>query len=145
MPATVVAVFAKSVEKTYQWLDELRAIVGLESREKAYQLLRATLHALRDRVPPNEAADLAAALPMLVRGFYYEGWRPADKPLVYRDKREFVERVRRQVAWLGEADAELAITAVFELLARHIAAGETTHLRHVLPPAVRELWAQPGL
>lgn len=145
MTGTGVAALDRSVEKTNRWLDELKAITQLDSRERAYDLLRATLHALRDRVPPNEAIDLAAQLPMLVRGFYFEGWRPADKPLAYRDKAEFVGRVCRQAPWLEDSDAEGAITAVFEVLASHVAPGETAQLRHVLPPAVRELWAQPAL
>jgi uncharacterized protein (DUF2267 family) len=30
------------------------------------------LHALRDRLTVEEASDLAAQLPMLIRGLYYE-------------------------------------------------------------------------
>ena len=45
--------------------------------------MRATLHALRDRLTVEEAAQFAAQLPMLIRGFYYEGWNPTDKPVRY--------------------------------------------------------------
>ena len=45
-----------------------------EHPHKAYLALRTVLHALRDRLTLEEAVQLGAQLPMLVRGFYYEGW-----------------------------------------------------------------------
>jgi len=44
-----------------------------EDRHHADVALSAVLHALRDRLTVSEAAQLGAQLPMLVRGFYYEG------------------------------------------------------------------------
>jgi len=60
---------------------------------KAYQALRSTLHTLRDRLTVDEVAQLAAQLPMLVRGFYYEGWDPTGKPLKVRDLESFSQRL----------------------------------------------------
>jgi len=52
------------------------------------------LHAPRDRLPVQETADLAAQLPVLIRGIYYEGWDPARVPMkMSRDG--FTARVRR--------------------------------------------------
>jgi uncharacterized protein (DUF2267 family) len=90
MSPSNVAAFDKTIEKTNVWLGELQAVLTWDDRERAYHALRAVLHALRDRLPPHEAVDLGAQLPMLVRGFYYDGWHPADKPLKYRDKRPFL-------------------------------------------------------
>ena len=42
--------------------------------------LKVTLHALRDRLSIGEAAQLGAQLPMMIRGLFYESWRPAGKP-----------------------------------------------------------------
>jgi uncharacterized protein (DUF2267 family) len=103
------------------------------------------LHALRDRLLPNEAVDLGAQLPMLVRSFYYEGWHPANKPLKYRDKHHFLEQVHKQALWLGDDDLERVTTAVFALLSSQIGGGEPQQVRNLLPPELRELWAQPGL
>ena len=72
MSSTGIAAFDKTIRKTNIWLNELQAIMGWDSRGHAYQL-RAVLHAIRDRLLPGDAVDLAAQLPMLVRRFYYEG------------------------------------------------------------------------
>ena len=68
--------FDRTVHTTNRWLQELTGLLDGGSRHDAYVALRATLHALRDRLPIEETAELAAQLPMLVRGFYYEGWDP---------------------------------------------------------------------
>jgi uncharacterized protein (DUF2267 family) len=81
MSATGLSVFDTTLQKTNHWLKELMRLLDWNDRQKAYLALRATLHALRDRLPLEETAQLGAQLPMLVRGFYYEGWDPGDKPV----------------------------------------------------------------
>jgi uncharacterized protein (DUF2267 family) len=70
-------------------MDEL----GWEDAHKAYQALRLVLHTLRDRLTVEEAVQFAAQLPMLVRGFYYEGWAPTGNPLKHRHKQEFLSNI----------------------------------------------------
>jgi uncharacterized protein (DUF2267 family) len=140
-----VAAFDSTIAKTNVWLDELQAILAWDDRERAYHALRAVLHAVRDRLPPSETVDFGAQLPMLVRGFFYDGWHPADKPLKYRDKRHFLERVAKEVPAIGEAELERVVTAVFETLSSQLPHGERDQVRRALPAGVRELWAQPTL
>jgi uncharacterized protein (DUF2267 family) len=142
---TGLATFDETIEKTNAWLQQLEAAMGWGDRHKAYMALRAVLHALRDRLLPNEAVDLAAQLPMLVRGFFYEGWRPADKPRKYRHKQEFLDQVTKEAPWLEGEELERAVTAVFGLLSSEVSSGETAQVRRALPAELRELWTQPGL
>jgi uncharacterized protein (DUF2267 family) len=135
----------KTIEKTNSWLNELEAILGWEDRERAYHALRAVLHALRDRLPSQEAVDLGAQLPMLIRGFFYDGWRPGDKPQKYRDKQHFLERIAKEAPAIGETDLERVVTAVFSLLSSRLPHGERDQVRRALPARVRELWPEPGL
>jgi uncharacterized protein (DUF2267 family) len=70
----------------------------------SYLALRAVLHTLRDRLIVDEAIDLGAQLPMLVRGFYYENWQSVGKPLKYRHKEEFLNQVKeKSKAWIWMA------------------------------------------
>ena len=67
----------RSVEKANLWITEVAAGLETGDRHEAYRVLRAFLHVLRDRLPVLEAAQLAAQLPLLIRGVFYEGWQPA--------------------------------------------------------------------
>jgi len=145
MSMTSVPTFDKTIEKTNRWLDELGQVIDTPDRNHAYLALRAVLHALRDRVPPDEVTQFSAQLPMLIRGFFFEGWDPSHKPLRYRHKKEFLDQVHREAPALETARLESVVTAVFGLLSREISRGEAGQLRALLPAELRELWALPGL
>jgi len=69
-----------TVQLTHVWINELDERLGWNNKPRAYRLLKAVLHTLRDRLQINELADLAAQLPALLRGAYYEQWRPSATP-----------------------------------------------------------------
>lgn len=140
MHPTTAALFAETLEKSASWLDELAKDLGYVPVQRAYSVLRAVLHALRDRLTVDDVVTLGAQLPMLVRGFYYDGWRPATGPRKWRHKEEFLEHVAELYRGLEEAEREAAVRAVFRLLSSHITGGELKHIRHQLPLELRGLW-----
>jgi uncharacterized protein (DUF2267 family) len=139
MTTTGLETFDTTVHRTNAWLKELMEILGWTDRHAAYLALRATLHALRDRLTLEEVAQLGAQLPMLVRGLYYEGWDPTGKPVPERRQEAFL-------VWIGQQfrdpliDPEPVARAVFTLLSRRISAGEVEDVKHVLPASIRALW-----
>jgi len=135
------SIIERSVEKTHIWLNELAAELGVDDRRYAYRALRAVLHALRDRVPVDVAAKLAAQLPTLIRGIYYEDWDPSRTPLPIHDVDAFLERVAAEGHMAGETEASLAVGAVTATLRRHVSAGEIDELLAVLPDHIRTLVA----
>jgi uncharacterized protein (DUF2267 family) len=141
MAETGLKAFDTTVHKTMEWLNELMEDLDWEDRHKAYLLLRTTLHALRDSITPEEAVELAAQLPMLIRGVYYEGWRLHQTPPKARSKEDFLAQIERHFSQDVDFDAEEAAGAVFRLLARRISGGEMQDVRHVLPRAIRDLVA----
>lgn len=141
MSATGLDVFDSTLHKTNSWLRDVSDTLGLPDRHAAYTALRATLHALRDRLTVEESAQLAAQLPMLIRGFYYEGWTPTGKPLKERHKDQFLANIRHEFGRNNEpTDPELAARAVFAVLARHVTQGEIEDVKQVLPTEIRALW-----
>jgi uncharacterized protein (DUF2267 family) len=73
MAYTGLAAFDTTVDKTNHVLRRIeQAFDGSkDQRTLSYHALRAALHALRYRLPVDESAQLAAQLPMLIRGIYY--------------------------------------------------------------------------
>jgi uncharacterized protein (DUF2267 family) len=73
-------------------LDEMRAKLGPD-RWVAWHVLGAVLHALRDRPQIGLAVHLGAQLPLLVRGLYYDQWRPSEQTLKQRSAEQFLDHV----------------------------------------------------
>lgn len=140
MPTTALDVFDTTLEKTNEWLNGIGDELGWDNKHAAYTALRSTLHALRDRLPVNEAAQLGAQLPMLIRGFYYEGWHPADKPLKVRHLDEFLDQVAAECRTDLDAPMDAVVRAVFRALERHVSEGEITSVIRALPNELRSLW-----
>jgi uncharacterized protein (DUF2267 family) len=138
---TLPATISHAVQQMQEWLKELRDNGDLADESTALSVLRAVLHQLRDRLTPEEAADLAAQLPLIVRGVYFEGWRPRQKPEKVRSKQEFVDGVAARLR-PHRIDAEPAVRDVLALLAHHCDPGEISDVIAQLPPELKELWPQ---
>jgi uncharacterized protein (DUF2267 family) len=140
MGHTGLTPFDSTLRTTNIWLNDVLERLGWQDRYRAYHALRAVLHALRDRLPVDQAAALAAQLPMLVRGFYYEGWHPHGKPVRERHKEEFLAPIGAAFRDDPGLDTEQVARAVFQVLAKHVTAGEIESVKHCLPTELRSLW-----
>lgn len=128
-----------TVQKTYRWLHELAEELGGARRDDAYDILRAYLHTLRDRLTVNQAAHLGAQLPMLVRGLYYEGWNPSRMPQKMKAA-EFLDSFARHSGFpAGDISAEDALRAANRVLLHHVTGGEALDVLNSLPEDVRGL------
>lgn len=139
MTETSIGNFSHAAQQAQQWVNELASELGWNDR-RAHHLLRAVLTAVRDWLSPEEAADLSAQLPTLIRGIYFEGWDPALSPAGERKKRDFVLRIARDLGDDPDIDFDVAINAVFRLLDRHISRGESFQVRSSMKKGLRELW-----
>lgn len=140
MSNTNVSSLDSTIHKTNTWLKELREELHTDESQFAYQALRSVLHSLRDRLTADEAADLAAELPMLVRGIFYEGWKPAGKPVKVRSREAFLQQVSEKITAPGPIDPSRIAAAVFSVLKKRISDGEIQDVRQNLPQDLQELW-----
>jgi uncharacterized protein (DUF2267 family) len=142
MSATGLEVFDDTIQKTNIWLKEIGETLGRDNRRLAYRALRAVLHALRDRMTIEEAAHLSAELPMLVRGIFYEQYRPTDMPAKIREQQEFLDLINREIADAPELPPQEAAKAVFLCLNRHLDPHQAIHARDMMPESIRRLWPE---
>lgn len=129
-----------TVQLTHIWINELDEQLGWNDKQRSYRLLRTLLHALRDWLPADESANLAAQLPTLLRGVYYEHWRPATTPVAQRSKADFLDRIDRAFVKDPIMFIEETLSIAFRFLNGKISAGELQDVHRSLPADIRALW-----
>jgi uncharacterized protein (DUF2267 family) len=138
--------FSKTVQKTEEWLNELSDKMGWDSTQMAYDGLRAVLHALRDRLTVEAAVKFGAQLPLLVRGFYYEGWMPSSTPIKVHSAQEFIQITKENLRLTNVKDenVEELVFHVFQLIKEHMGVEETDKLQKILPKSIARLFEETG-
>lgn len=140
MSATGLEVFDTTIQKTNIWLDEIMREIGPD-RRLAWHVLGAGLRAIRDRLPIEVAAHLGAQLPLIVRGAFYDQFRPGDLPAALRTWDEFLALVAIGLVDLDPPQSpQAAAEAVFGVLSRHISAGQVEKVQQALPEPIRNRW-----
>jgi uncharacterized protein (DUF2267 family) len=134
-----VDVIDRSMEQAHVWVNDVADEFGTDDHQLAYRILRAFLHAVRDRITVEESAQLAAQLPTLIRGIYYEGWRPSTTPLRYHDCETFLRKIAGEALLAGSTEASYAVTAAAAVLRRHVSEGEVADVLAILPAEIRQL------
>jgi uncharacterized protein (DUF2267 family) len=140
---TKLAVLETTVQKTHEWLRDIKEGLGIDNDHAAYAALRAVLHALRVLLDTDQIAHLGAQLPLLVRGIYYEGWDPSPAWRENRRAQVFLDAVARELRGHAELpDTERVTRIVLSVIARYLTPGETRKIVDALPHDLRALWPE---
>ncbi len=136
--------FKKYILDGEKFVREVAAELGApEETDKGGRVLRAVLHALRNRITPQESLQLIAQLPMLVKALYVDGWKISQEAMKLRHAGDFIEAVREAGGqglyndFTTDNEVEKAIQAVFRVLKNHVSAGEINDILGILPAEVR--------
>ena len=138
MSQTGLDVLDKSLQATNRWLKLMMLELETDDRGLAFNALAGALHAVRDRIDPDDAIELGERMPMLLRGAYYEGWHPADR----RPPDDFFSHLAGEIPCDGEICAGEVARAGFAVMAQCLDRAETAKLRRVLPRETRPLWPE---
>jgi uncharacterized protein (DUF2267 family) len=138
--------FNKYVHDAEAFIKEVAQEMGAPiDMDKAERILRAVLHAFRNRLTPNESLQLIAQLPMLIKAIYVDGWRISNEAKNLRTLGDFIEAVREEGGratlndFVTDREVENAIRAVFKVLKTHVSAGEIRDIVATLPGELRPL------
>ena len=134
--------FDKTVQESNLWLKGVMERLNTYDRHHGYSTLRAVLHALRDRIGPENAAHLGAQLPMLLRGLFYEGWDPTGKPTKERHENAFLAHIARELPRATNSEIEAGACAVLDVLSKHIDRGAAVKLAAIIPQDLRKFWPE---
>jgi len=120
MGNTGLDVFDTTIEKTNLILRDIEKELDWEGRRnQSYQALRVVLHAVRDRLPLDSAVHLGSQSPILLKGVFYDGWRPDDKPIKMH-REEFLMYVGNEFKLDTKIGLEEVIKTVFNILINHL-------------------------
>lgn len=132
-------VFAPTIQKTNELLRDIEEEFGWqERRNQSYAALRCALHTLRDRLTAVEAAQFGAQLPMLVRGMFFEGWKPTARP-IKMSREEFLNKVQQEFQFFIDRPIADLVRVVMLVVHKHVSSGELGDIRSSLPKEFSDL------
>lgn len=136
----IPATLAHAVQQGQEWLKELRSNADLADEAEAWSVLRAVLHQLRDRLTIDEAVQLSAQLPLIIRGVFFEGWKPRHMPdKSVHTREDFLEALAMRLR-PHPLPPEPMARSVFILLTRHLDPGEISDVIGQFPDGIKDLW-----
>jgi uncharacterized protein (DUF2267 family) len=129
------------MQKTHEWLNQVGDELGFDNEHAAYAALRATLHAVRDRLPVELVAHFGAELPLLIRGIYYDGWHPSVARLRGSHSTPFCDSVRRELqGHNGLQHVEDVARSVLRVFDQRVDPGQIGNVIDAMPEEARRLW-----
>src|ERR1051325_12237774 len=115
------------------------AQTGFTDLETVERVTAAVMHALRDRLTPEEARQAAAQLPRDLKRVWFYGEARGRRPIKMHRK-DFYERVRGEAGLAAPRDARIATTGVSAALKLTLSPGEGEDVMAQLPRDLKDLW-----
>jgi uncharacterized protein (DUF2267 family) len=140
MSWTGLDTFDTALQKADIWLKQIMMELNTDSKRKAYMGLRSVLHALRDRLTVDEAVDLGAQLPLLIRGVYYDEWDPSKTPVKDRHRDEFLAHIQSHFTSDSLQEVEQITKGIFRVIRSKVTEGEIKDVRGMMPHDLQDLW-----
>jgi uncharacterized protein (DUF2267 family) len=136
--------FDKFASEGNQFVNDVAHGLGMP-RATAARIIRAVLHAIRDRMPPDDAIQFAQGLPMALKAVFIDQYNLSDTPVIIRREEDFINFVRSKDAYLAGIDfpddqsVKNAIHYVFNVLYGYMDHGQLNQVRHVVGHEIVDL------
>jgi uncharacterized protein (DUF2267 family) len=125
------------------------------SRSSAARITKAVLHAVRDKLPPDDAIEFAQGLPMALKAVYIEQYDISSAPVAIRHPHDFLDYIFYKDEFSADYDfpnddsVERGAQGVFSVLKRYMDRGQIYQLRNIIGPHLfdlldgKESWYRP--
>jgi uncharacterized protein (DUF2267 family) len=129
--------FERYAAEGNRFVNEVAQELGTD-RNRAARITRVILHAIRDRLPADDAIEFAQGLPIALKGIYLDRYDISKTPIRIRDKRVFIEFIRRKAGGTASIDFPnarsviRAFQAVFVVLEYNMNYGQTDQIKKLL-------------
>ena len=107
--------------------------------QKTGRIIRAVLHALRNRLSHEESFHLIAQLPMAIKGVYVDSWKFNKDFDKIRHINDFLDEVKKEDSGMAQYDfgnantTKQAVAAVFKAISYFVSEDEMNHIILILP------------
>ncbi|MFR9749641.1 DUF2267 domain-containing protein [Nocardia sp. 004] len=128
---------AASTNSARQWFIAVAEKLDTDDLGFVCRVVRAWLHAVRDRIGVVSSAHFTAQLPEFLRGIYYEGWVPSHTPVGHRAG-PFLTQFAQEAGVARDEVPRLA-GAVTDALTTQFSPGQLDHIFAVLPVRLRQV------
>jgi uncharacterized protein (DUF2267 family) len=139
-PAAEPPELAEAIDVARAWIDDLMHRLGWHEKDTAFYAMLACLHGLRDALPKDEAIHIGLMLPVLVRGFYFDGWRLSGRSSAAKTRAGFLERIHDGVRRDPAVDPEHVARAVMAMLSTWLPAAEVENAKAATPHDLHGFW-----
>ncbi len=129
----------RSLQEALKWINAVEFRMNTSSSRLAMSALQATLQAMRDQLSIEQAARFGDALPLVLKGAYYEGWHPSS-PSAVTTRQEFLDRIGATAFRDQSVSVERAVKAAMEVIAKKISAAAMVEVASTLPYDLTTLW-----
>jgi uncharacterized protein (DUF2267 family) len=140
MNSTKVASLDRSIQSSIEWFNEIKEELKWKDDERVYAATRVTLHTLRDRIIIDETFELAAQMPVLLKGIFFDGYDPSGKPLQIRDREKLFEEIQERFDKASGLNGEVITRAVLKVLYRRVGEGEMDDIKDSMPDDIQGLF-----
>jgi uncharacterized protein (DUF2267 family) len=137
--------FERYAQEANHFINEVAEELQTKNRAKAARITRAVLHAVRDRLIPDEGVQFGQALPMALKGVYFDQYDISRTPVKIRHPYDFLNYIRSKDSMADLEDfpspeyTEFALQAVFIVLEKHLDPGHINKVKTLLPDVIVDM------
>ncbi|HSJ44186.1 MAG TPA: DUF2267 domain-containing protein [Euzebyales bacterium] len=124
------------------WIHDIAQRLDVDP-DKATTVLGRCLGVIRDSLTVDEAADLAAQVPIVIRGLYHQEWKPSRTPVQRSRTDDALQELAQQRPFSAEVDPETAMAAVGAVLGSRVTRGQIADVNSQAPSWVAR-FVQPA-